>query len=219
MEHLLHAELTPEQALALASSRADLRATLASYFALDRRLGQLVANTSEPMLGQMRLAWWRDMLGKPAPERPTGDTVLDSVGRHWAGEEDPLLLLVDAWEEFLVTESLSSTEAALFCRRRTQPLEHLAKKIGSGGGARVHVAGIRWAAAETALRLSKDDERRAMIAAGTVGLVGSESIPRALRGIGVLEALAMRSLKRGGRPLMEGRAAALIALRVGLLGR
>ncbi len=219
MEHRLHADLTPEQALALANSRSDLRPALACYFALDRRLGQVVTNTSEPMLGQMRLAWLRDMLGRPRAERPSGDAVLDAVGMHWAGDEEPLLFLVDAWEGFLVTESLSSIEAALFCRRRTQPLKHLAKKIGSGGGARVHVASIRWAAAETALRLSRDDERRAMIAAGTVGLVGSKSIPRALRGIGVLEALAMRSLKRGGRPLMEGRAAALIALRVGLLGR
>jgi phytoene synthase len=32
------------------------------------------------MLGQMRLAWWREALGKPLADRPRGDEVLDAVG-------------------------------------------------------------------------------------------------------------------------------------------
>ena len=42
-----------------------------------------MARTTEPMLGQMRLAWWRDALGKPVDERPRGDAVLTQrFARH-----------------------------------------------------------------------------------------------------------------------------------------
>ena len=71
--------LPPEAQLALAWSHAKVRGPLSIALQLDRRLARIVTRTSEPMLGQMRLAWWREMLGKPASDRPRGDAVLDGV--------------------------------------------------------------------------------------------------------------------------------------------
>jgi phytoene synthase len=41
-------------------------------------------------------------------------------------------------------------------------------------------------------------------------------LPKTLRGLAVLEALALRALRRGGRPLMEGRGAPLTAFRAAI---
>lgn len=219
MDIAITAELPPEQRMAIAHSHASLRLKMSAWFALDRRLGQLVAKSSEPMLGQMRLAWWREALGRPVSERPSGDVTLDAVSMHWAGAEAPLLKLVEAWEEFLVADRLTGEFAARFCLGRAEPARHLAEKYGADVGERVHAAGVRWAAGDAAAHVSDDSERQALIAAGIGHANAAGAIPRDLRGLAVLEALALRSMKRGGRPLMEGRGAALVALRVGLLGR
>jgi len=219
MDIAITAELPPEQRMAIAHSHASLRLKMSAWFALDRRLGQLVAKSSEPMLGQMRLAWWREALGRSVSERPSGDVTLDAVSLHWAGAEAPLLKLVEAWEEFLVADRLTSELAARFCIGRAEPARHLAENYGADAGERVHAAAVRWAAGDAAAHVRDDSEREALIAAGIGQATKAGRIPEDLRGLAVLEALALRSMKRGGRPLMEGRGAALVALRVGLLGR
>ena len=70
--------LPTEIELALAYTPRDRREAMRVAFELDRRLARIVAATTEPMLGQMRLAWWRDILAKPVDERPRGDVVLDA---------------------------------------------------------------------------------------------------------------------------------------------
>ena len=66
------------------------------------------------MLGQMRLAWWRDALGKPVGERPRGDAVLDGIGLHWQGREASLVAMVDAWEVLVTAQAIGGDEAAAF---------------------------------------------------------------------------------------------------------
>lgn len=211
--------LPPEQRLALSHTDAELRPALACLFALDRRLGQIVASSSEPMLGQMRLAWWREQFGTPVPARPSGDAVLDAAGRHWLGEEAALVSLIDGWEELLVAQALTPDIAIRICNARAGPLARLAARVSEEAEERARIAGIRWAAADAAAHVTGTDERSALLAAGLGQASAPGGIGRGLRGIVVLEALALRSLRRGGRPLMEGRGAALTALRAGLLGR
>ena len=52
----------PERTLAVAYAPADKRPALTALFALDERFGAVVSSTSEPMIGLMRLAWWRERL-------------------------------------------------------------------------------------------------------------------------------------------------------------
>ena len=75
--------LAPEAELALAWSHPKVRPALSIALQLDRRLARIVSRTSEPVLGQMRLTWWREALGKPPTERPLGDAVLEAIGEHW----------------------------------------------------------------------------------------------------------------------------------------
>jgi phytoene synthase len=59
----LAATLPIERRLALAYAPGRARAATLGLFALDAALGNLVRAAREPLLGQMRLAWWREELG------------------------------------------------------------------------------------------------------------------------------------------------------------
>ena len=94
-------ELTPPERLALAYCRPDLRLPMQWLLEFDRRLSQAVLARAEPIMAQMRLAWWREQLVKPALERAKGEPMLQSL----AGLDvmTPSLAelasqLVDQWE-------------------------------------------------------------------------------------------------------------------------
>lgn len=211
--------ITEEQELALAYTPEALRGKMVAFFALDARLAQIAAKTTEPMLGQMRLAWWRDMLGTTKEDRPAGDEVLDAIGEHWNGQEASLVKLVDAWEILIAEEELSADAIALFGAGRAAPAAALADPAQSRDRNRALIAGMRWALADAASKICNESERHAFVEAGLAQSAAKTSLSKPLRGLAVLEALALRALKRGGRPLMEGRGAALVALRAGLIGR
>lgn len=209
--------LPPEAGLALAWSGSKVRGLLSVGLQFDRRLARIVARTSEPMLGQMRLAWWRDALCKPVAERPRGDAVLDGLGVHWAGREAPLIAMVNAWEILVTAQRLGPDEIESFALGRGTFFAALA---GDGApddlAARLVDAGRRWAIADAANGVSNQTERAALVAAGLAVMGGSKRLPRELRGVAVLEALALRALNRGGRPLMEGRGASFAILRAAI---
>lgn len=214
------AEILPEEIeLALAYTPQKVFAPLRILFEFDHRLSRIVGKTTEPMLGQMRLAWWREELGKSVAQRPTGDAVLDGLGEYWIGNESSLTAMVDAWEVFVTAESLSIPKAKAFAEGRSKPFEALVTARNADEAAAVANAAARYAIADAAVRLSNDTERDLFIRCGLDRSGPDVRLPRELRGLAVLEALALRSLKRGGRPLMEGRAASLTALRAGIFGR
>jgi phytoene synthase len=205
--------LPPEAELALAWTRQDMRARLRSALELDRRLARIVARTHEPMLGQMRLAWWRDALARPVADRPRGDAVLDALGVHWQGREPLLTALVDGWEVLVTAERLGAAEAEQFAVARGAFFTALGDDPAAPPlAARLAAAGERWALADAAAGVSDPAERTVLVDAGLARGKPAKGWPRDLRGPAVLEALAWRALRRGGRPLMEGRGAPLAAL-------
>lgn len=170
------------------------------------------------MLGQMRLAWWREMLGTPVEARPRGDAVLDGIGEHWQGREGALAAMVDGWEVLITAARLGPAEIEAFAAGRGAFFGALEAQLSGARAARVAAAGRRWALADAAASISDAGERAALVEAGLAraGLGESERMPRALRGLAVLDALALRALRRGGRPLMEGRGAPIAALRAAI---
>lgn len=209
--------LPPEAELALAWSGPKVRGPLSTALQLDRRLAGIVSRTREPMLGQMRLAWWREALNRPLADRPRGDVVLDAIGRDWAGREAALVQMVDGWEVLLTEERLENVKISEFAALRSAFFLALDGDLSPAAMARVAAAGLRWATADAACAVSDDNERAALVAAGLEPCFdGPRRLPASLRGLAVLEVLALRSLKRGGRPMMEGRGASLAALRAAI---
>ena len=181
---------------------------------LDRRLAQIVAQTSEPMLGQMRLAWWRDTLGTAVAERPTGDVVLDSLGVYWCGEETALIGLVNAWEELLTEPPLPEVSARNFASGRAAGFAVIAQMAEQESLPKV---GELWSLADAAAHFP-DGEERAMLLKLAAEYSATRRLPRSLRGVAILDDLAARAIADAGAPLMKGRGAAILAIKRGLLG-
>lgn len=213
--------LRPEAMLALAYTRAPQRDMLRIFLELDARLARLVAGTSEPMLGQMRLAWWRETLAKPAEGRPRGDTLLDAIGEHWRGSEAALVELVNGWERLLAEPPLGEEDALLFTKGREAALLAVygEQPIAGEGGSGFSAAARRWSFADLAAKVTLDEERQLLVRLGLANNEPVAALPREARGLAVLGALGTRALKRGGRPLMEGRGASLTVLRAAIIGR
>lgn len=215
----MEAEIGAAERVALNYVPAAVRPKIASFFALDRRLAQIVAGSNEPMLGQMRLAWWRDMLQKPNQNRPAGDAVLDGVGVSWSRSSENLLPLVDAWEIFLLAEELTDDAMVNFAVKRASPLCRAIEFTDEPTGNRIGNLGAVWALADTAAHVSKQEERDLILSLARARIEDLPLHPRVPAPIAVLGALSTRAIARGGRPLMEGRGAAWAALRAGLTGR
>ncbi len=211
--------LYPALHIALVWQPRATRPALKAVLAFDARLGRLLGQAREPMLAQVRLAWWRDRLREPLAERSMGDPVLAALGETLHGRESELIALVDGWEELLREAPLGQTSIAAFAEGRARALGSIARVANLGDGAAESAirAGRRWALADFTFRTSDGEEREAALSlVRAIGPCGP--LPRELRGIAVLDALARRAVARR-EPIMSGRIAPLIALRVGITGR
>ncbi|MCU0891974.1 MAG: squalene/phytoene synthase family protein [Sandarakinorhabdus sp.] len=88
-----------ERWLACLYAAAPARPGLVALFALDAELAHVVATTTEPLLGEIRLAWWRDRLieldTQPAPAQPLLQALQARVLPRLSGAE--LATLEDGW--------------------------------------------------------------------------------------------------------------------------
>lgn len=209
-------DLPVVQRLALAYAPHSSRSGFAALFALDARLAQIVRARREVVLAQMRLAWWRDMLGKPSKDWPKGDVVL-GVLREWVRPEE-LVRLVDGWEA-LLSESLRPREIGTFAKGRAAALKALtAHHAIEVDDRQVESAAHYWALGDLAANVGDAQEREAVLQVAS-NLPGTIDLPRQLRPLRVLSGLARRALAKGGTPLMSGPADVGLAIRLGMFGR
>src|SRR3546814_20021260 len=74
---------------------------------LAARLTKLLLDAREPLIGQIKLAWWRDMMAMIASDPaalPKGEPLLAELQASWAGKGG-LDALVDAAAAMLLAES------------------------------------------------------------------------------------------------------------------
>lgn len=90
------------------------RAAIAALWAFAERLTQLLIDAREPLIGQIKLAWWRDMaamLARDPEGLPKGEPLLAELTATWAGQGG-LDTLVDAAEAMLLAEDAADRRAA-----------------------------------------------------------------------------------------------------------
>lgn len=207
-----------EQQLALSQASGPHFDALSLFLQLDRRLGQFVSQSKEPMLTQMRLAWWRDQFGKAISDRPTGDPILDAMSVTWSGEENALVALVNGWEALLSPPPLGEEAALEFATGRSACFAAMARMAG-GDPANASHCGAMWAFADLASRMSDADE------IAVVGELAQEQcdrtmrLPFRLRSLVILGFLGRKALARGGGPFIIGRRDLAHVFRIGMFGR
>lgn len=218
-------EITVPQSLALAYAPAVARPVWEAALALDSHLATLIAKASEPMLAQIRLAWWRDRLSEPRDKWPKGNPILSALSQHWPDGAGTLAPLVDGWEYATVEPPMSADAVAGYAAGRASMFGAVANALhgdapASGGEqSSIETAGRRWALADLAAHVADAGERDTILAvAEPLGLTPAK-LPRTMRPLAVLDGLARRALTKGGGPLFAGRRAALALLRLGMFGR
>ncbi|PKB25498.1 phytoene synthase [Novosphingobium kunmingense] len=200
--------LPVEQRLALAYAPSVSRGGWTAGLALDVRLARIVLSSRETMLGQIRLAWWRDRLAADAP--PGGEPLLRLIHASQVSRR-ALSALVDAWEEVLLDAD----------GQHAEPLEHIAAAragwitgLGGTGDADAGPAAMAWALAD----MSRMPSPHGALAQDLAERADwrRPRVSRPLRPLAILHALARRSRGRAGS--QGGPATLLVAARVGLLG-
>ncbi|KQN09557.1 hypothetical protein ASE85_00945 [Sphingobium sp. Leaf26] len=78
-----------------------------ALWAFDARLAKVARTTSEAMIGQMRLAWWNDVIDDAAGVKGQGEPVVDAMRASGAiGAPGPnvvnLAAVIDGWEVLVV---------------------------------------------------------------------------------------------------------------------
>ena len=77
--------LGADRELALIHTPAKVRPALAALWALDVAMGDVVARTSEPALGAIKLAWWRERLEELDAGLPPAEPRLRAAARELLG--------------------------------------------------------------------------------------------------------------------------------------
>lgn len=112
-------QLPPPLRLAVAYAPKSTRVAFALLLLLDQRLAQIVERATEPMIAQLKLAWWRDAFTAQAGQRPKGEPLLSAL----FDQERPELLtvageLVDAWEILPCHGEWTDDELDAFAQKR-----------------------------------------------------------------------------------------------------
>jgi len=198
---------------------AAVREPTLALLALDARCAALIRNSTEPMLAQLRLSWWRETLTGDVSAWPQGDPLIDLL-RSWEGQRASLVALVDGWEGMTQSPPLQEEAIIGLGRARGEAFAALSCLIGNGRDANAALrSATGWALADIASRLTHPDEKR--VARDLLARHDWETcrLPRSLRPLAVLHGLARRSARRGTDLGEDGVSALLAVMRLGLLGR
>ena len=211
----------PERALALSYATAARRDALRALWALDERFGAIVAGTSEPLIGAMRLLWWREALERPAGDAPDEPLLraIDALVRPIGIEGEEIGAMAKGWDALLETP-LGAEQIERFARERGGRLFALSAQVLGEESAWLAVEGEGWALVDLARRTGGASLAALALerARATLERQKSPRWPRGLRPLGALAVLARAdarsagALKRRGSP---ARVARMLWLRIG----
>ena len=73
-----------------------------AIWAFDGRLAAIARTTSEAMIGQMRLAWWNDVIDDPHGVKGQGEPVIEQMRAAGVMAAPGLTAMIDGWEVLVV---------------------------------------------------------------------------------------------------------------------
>ncbi|WP_336961189.1 squalene/phytoene synthase family protein [Sphingobium aquiterrae] len=220
-------EETPLQRLLIAHAGRD-RQKHRLLWAYDRRLADIVRTTREPMIGQMRLTWWHDVITDPQRAKGRGDPLVDALRADMpqmvGGEDDgaALIAMIDGWEALLEPMPLDEDMLAAYAQGRGGGLfRAMAGEEGRMTGG-LPDAGAIWALWDLAAHISDDPTamRAVGLAQAREAALPPMRWPRTLAPLRIATKLAAIDIRRGQRapaemtPRLHAR-----FLRIALFGR
>ncbi len=185
------------------------RAAMAALWGLAARLTKLLLDAREPLIGQIKLAWWRDMMALLASNPaalPKGEPLLADLAASWAGQGG-LDALVDAAEAMLLAEGDAERRAA------AESFGAQLFALSDGGAA----AGKRWGLLWGAGVVEAEDAARCLLGDAKNGDALARGDFTGNRALLMLDRWAAAIAARDGERHL--RSEGLLLLRIGLFGR
>ena len=192
------AELDADRALALTYVPTRKRAAIEALWRLDAALGAVLAGGREPLISEIKLAWWRDSLERLDTAKAPAEPVLEAAARHILPSGvrgTQLSALEEGWTALLSPDPLTPEELTSYAAGRGALLFRLSGLlIGQEPSGAMLRGGEAWALVDLARHSNAADAAAAIEAARAFG---GERIrwPSALRPLGMLAALARRDLQ------------------------
>lgn len=163
---------------------AAARADVITLYAYDHELARAPKVTSNPLLGEIRLTWWREMLdeaydGRPVRKHPTAQALADLIARRGIPRE-PLEAMIDGRYRELDPTPMPADDALAWARDTGGVTAELAAGLLAPGTDVSHArgAGSAWAMA-----------RQAAVTPALQG-VADRVLKAAREGVGKLDAAA-----------------------------
>lgn len=201
----------PAFRLALTFATGRGRPLFETLFALDEALASVGLRARQPMLAQIRLAWWREELARAQPGRAAPAPLLASIAAAWGSDAKALQPLVDSYE-IVLADNITDDAFVQAAELRAEPFGALAQLLAMPDHAH---------AAQTQARYWALTDRR--LARGVAGVPSFAAppvhLPRALRPVAVLATLAREANRRSAFGLMADRRATLAGIVTGWTGR
>ena len=202
--------------LALSYAPVTSRRHWLAALAFDARLGAALRQTSEPVMAQLRLAWWRDRLGEAAGGSPAREPLLARI-REWPDAGKRLIPLVDGWEALLAETPISGDALEAFAAGRVALVGGLCEALDCNGSDYAQLA-RDWALADLMVHLS-DSVERDRVRVLLVGAGGDRPrTARAMRPLAVLAALSRLAARKGHARVLQSPKSLIYAIRVGIFG-
>ena len=208
--------LDPDRTLALAYVPASRRASVEALWRLAAALASVLSTGREPLISQIRLAWWREALEKLDTARPPDEPVLQGIAAHVlpagiAGAE--LSAMESGWAVLLSPDPLAAADLDLYASARGGLLfRYTARLLGEPLPApEVEECGAAWALVDLARHSASEADSDAALAAARAP--APYRWPSRLRPLGMLAALAGRDAEPD-RPRWEEQGAPRRMLRM-----
>lgn len=192
--------LNPLHRLILSYAKKNDRPKFEFLFAFDSRLAEIIRSTSEPLIGQMRLTWWRDILTMSADDRPDGEPLVAALNRleRRGDSVTHFLALIDGWEIMLEDFPWDDRQFETYAHNRGTGYFCAVMDPSRLSDNEVNAAKI-WALWDFALHCS-DAKMRNNAFQKCMSLSGNTKWPsfdRSGRPLSILCKLAKRDVKRG----------------------
>ena len=193
-------DLDHDRTLALSYIPACSRAAVRALWQLDAALGAVLTSGREPLISQIKLAWWRDSLEKLDRERAPAEPALLSAAeqilpRGVTGAD--LSGMAEGWGLLLTPDPMTREELARYAAARGGLLFRFsALLLGAESNPEVEAAGEGWALLDLARHSGSEIDAEAAVAAARAR-PGPRRWPSRLRPLGMLAALAQRDAEEG----------------------
>lgn len=176
---------------------------------MDLAFADVVATSSDPRLGEIRLAWWRERLeqldtGMAAPAEPRLQAIVDELcPRGVAGEE--LSKLEDAWLPLIEPFPWAEMQVEGL-RLRGRILFGIGARLLGGPPQLAEPAGELWSLLDGATHCT-DPHSRGLLVEGARAVDMKQNAPRELRPLTILAPLAAADVAHPSSGFARGMAA------------